>query len=363
MGNHKALIFVLENVKGNKMIKNIITLTAAMSLAGCASTSIDNDSASQIISNPQLKRELPKASLMPTKAQLVGKQLKVLVLDAEERNDLAKSSFAGSAMIGSLDNLLHQAGVELVDRSIATKVKNEIIAYETSGEYDSPLLDLVDVSILPVITSATFNYEFKEGHEAKNIITGKQTWVKPSCSFKATVAGVAKTYKLPELKLASQVELSGVSEISRDARSSSCKISTNEKQGLIAQAAKQSIRNYKQIIQNEFSPKGYVIQYKVLNEKHFIQINIGENKKLVEGSSIQFVKQVKNTNDLTGESSIDNVTIGEGDVTNLIQTKTAWVNVEPEVASRLSLGDIAQVEFKKGAWDYLNDANQAIKSL
>jgi len=345
------------------MFKKILVSVVVLSTVGCASTTISTDVAQQIYSNPQLKRQLPKAQIMPSPQHLSGKQMKAIVLDTEEKNELAKMAFAGKAMSASIDNLLHKAGVDVVDRSISGKVKNEILAYESSGNYDESSLSLADVAILPIISSATFSYDFTEGYVAKNIITGKDTWVNPSCTFEAKITGVAKRYELPSLKVSHQVDLFGINEIKRDTRNSSCRISTQEKQGLIAEAAKQAIRNHKQDIQNKFSPKGYVTAYKVYDNTHYIKINIGKNRKLIEGTYVSFIKQIKSTDDLTGEINIDKMITGEGEITNLIQDKASWVVVDAEVAVNLSLGDIAQIEFRKGWLDHVNDVSQSIKSL
>jgi len=275
------------------MIKKILVTSIVLAITGCSSTAIPDDAAHKLATNSQLKQPMPKAQVMPSKAHLSGKQLKAIVLDTEEQNKLAQMAFAGKAMTAAIDTLLHRAGIDVVDRSIGGKVKNEILAYESSGEYDESALYLADVAILPIISSASFSFDFTEGHQAKNIFTGKSVWVEPSCTFEAKVSGLAKRYELPSLKVSNQIPLSGVNEITRDTRSSSCPISTIEKQGLIAQAAKQAVRNHKQDIQNKFAPKGYVTEYKILDNKHYIKINIGQNRKLVEGAYINFIKQIK----------------------------------------------------------------------
>ena len=345
------------------MLKKVLLTSITLLLSACGSTSAPINVAQQIYSNPQLKKPLPRAQIMPSKEYMAGEQLKAIVIDTQEQNELDNKSIAGKAMAALLDDLLHGVGIDVIDRSIGDKLKNEILAYEASGIYDESALDLANVAILPIITLASISSDFTEGHHSKIFLIGKKVWVEPSCTFEAKVSGVAKRYELPSLKVSHQVVFSGANEMTRDAGGSTCLISPSEKEGLFAEAAKKAIRNHEKDIQNKFSPKGYVTEYKVLNNRHYIKINIGGNRKLKKGTYINFIKQIKTVDDLTGESNIAQIKSGAGKLTDLIQEKSSWVLVNSRVASTLSLGDIAQVEFKKSSWDYIKDLSKAAQSL
>jgi len=345
------------------MLKKIVLISVSLGLSACGTTKAPVNVAQEIYSNPQFKIPLPRAQIMPSNQYLTGGQLKAIVLNSQENDALDNKYYAGKAMATMLDDLLHRAGIDVIDRSVGGKLKNEILAYEASGIYDETALDLANVAILPLITSASISSEFTEGHHAKTFLIGNKEWQEPSCQFDAKVSGVAKRYELPDLTVSHQVVFSGSSEMKRNATNSTCLLTSAEKEGLFNELAKQVIRNHEKDIQNKFSPKGYVTEYKVLNNRHYIKINIGKNRKLKKGTYINFLKQVKTVDDLSGQSSIAQINSGAGKITNFIQENSAWVLVKPRVAENLSLGDIAQVEFKKSSWDYLNDLSQAAKAL
>jgi len=345
------------------MFKKILLSSITLVLSGCGSTSVPVNVAQQIYSNSQFKVPLPRAQIMPSLESLAGEQLKAIVLNTQEQDELGNKFLAGKAMASLLDDLLHRAGIDVIDRSIGGKLRNEILAYEASGIYDESALTLANVAILPLITSASFSSDYTEGHYSKTFLIGKKVWIDPTCTFNAKVSGVAKRYELPSLNVSHQVVFSGANEMKRDANNVTCSLSPSEKQGLFTETAKQVIRNHEKDIQNKFSPKGYVTEYKVLNNRHYIKINIGENRKLKKGTYINFIKQIKTMDDLTGESNIAQIKSGAGKLTSFIQENSSWVLVKARVAASLSLGDIAQVEFKKSSWDYINDLSQAAKTL
>ena len=339
-----------------------LSLTAvAVTLAACASTTIDNKVEFQ--TNPIYKQQLVKAEIMPSKEELAGTTLSVVVLPTQTKNDLAKSTSAGSAIRDIVENMLQKSGLKIIDRKLASKVKNELIIHESTGNHNSSAINVADVALSPTISSAKFSSNFTEAHYAKDIISGKQVKVSASCRYKAVVAGYVKNYNLPELDLKSQVELSGNATISKDTRNSNCPISTVERYGLIEQAAENSITNYRTAIQNQFAAKSYVTEYRVMNENHFIRINHGLDKKIQQGANIQFIHQVTTTDDLTGNVSKDKFLVGEGEVTDIIQQESAWVAVDKEIAQKLQLGDIAVVKYKTSWMEDMRSVQQTIGNI
>jgi hypothetical protein len=342
------------------MKKIVLIISTTLLIVSCKST-IDNKLDFQ--SNPKYQRPLVKAQIMPTTEQLQGKPIRVIVVPTETNNKLAKKSQSVDALNNSLDNILQQAGLEIIDRSMGDKVKDELIAYETTGKYSESSIDVADIAIWTNIASASFSHNFTEGHEGKNIFTGKKIWIEPSCTFKAKVKGTAKSFKLPNLELNNQVSLDGVATISRDTRGSSCHLPTVEIYGLINEAATTAVRNYRTTIQNAFAPRAYVLEYRVVNNKHYIQISLGSNRQLNHGDDIKFIRQVNKKHAITQESSINEFPIGEGEVTDIIQQKTSWVEVNPQVAQQLQIGDIAMITYSKSIFEHVNSVSQTLNNL
>lgn len=341
-------------------MKYITLLFVSLIMVGCKST-INNKLDFQ--TNPNYQRPLAKAQIMPTSEQLAGKATRVIVIPTETTNILAKKSQSVSALNDALDNILQKAGLELIDRTMADKVKDELIAYENTGQYSEASIDVADIAIWTNIASASFSHSFSEGYEGKNIFTGKKMWVDPSCTFKAKIKGTAKSFKLPNLKLNTQVALDGVATISRDTRGSSCRLPTVEIYGLINEAAATAVRNYRTTIQNAFAPKAYVLEYRIVNNKHYVQISLGTNRQLSHGDEIKFVRQVEKTHALTQETSINEFTIGEGEVTDIIQHKSSWVEVKQAVAQQLNIGDIAIVHYSKSLFEHVRFVGQTLNNI
>lgn len=345
----------------NLIHKKLPLFLTASFISACASTTIDN--AVDFQTNPAYKKELLKAQIMPTDEQMAGKPLSVIVLPTETKNSLAKKSEASGTLRDITESLLKGTGAEIIDRSMASKVKDELVAYESTGKFNATAVNVADIAVAPVISAAKFSQHFNEGHYAKDVISGKKIWVEPSCTFKVKVSGYLKSYELPTLKSREQLELKGNSSTSRDTRSSNCNLSTVERHSLTVQAVENTIRNYRTELQNQFAPTAYVIAYRVVGDDHYVKINGGANKKIKEGTDIEFVQLVAIKDDFTGEVSNDKFKVGSGSVTNIIQEKSSWVNVDAEVANKLKLGDIAVVKYKMSFLEGMRSVSQSVGNL
>ena len=342
-------------------VKNLTIVFIGLSLTACVSTSVDNKA--DFLSNPSYKRALTKAEIMPTKGDLAGKALSVLILPTESKNDLALKSKSGVALHDVAEHMLQKSGLNIVQRKVSSEITDELKAYESTGKYNQEVMSVADVVMAPVISTATFSHTFTEGHTVKDIITGKKVWVDPSCRFKSTVKGYIKTFDLPNVKLRNNIELDGVSTSSRDTRGASCKLSTVEMYGMLNEASSTAVRNYRTAVQNQFAPKAYVTEHRVVGDIHYIKISLGTNKQIHEGNEIQFVQQMVTQDDLTGETSIDKFPVGTGEVTDIIQQSSSWVVVDAEVASKLHLGDVAVVTYTKNWMEHIKSVEQAVNSL
>lgn len=337
-----------------------LCLIASVAIIGCKST-IDNKLDFQ--TNPKYQQPLAKAQIMPTKGQLQGKPIRVIVVPTQTTNNLAQRSQSANVLNNALDNILQQTGLRIIDRSLSEQVKEELIAYESTGQYSASAIDVADIAIWTNISSAIFQHDFTEGHEGKNLFTGKKVWIDPSCTFKAKVKGTAKSYKLPNLTLNKQVALSGIATISRDTRNASCRLPTVEIYGLVNEAAASAVRNYRTSLQNAFAPRAYVLEYRVVKDKHYIQISLGANRQLQHGDEIKFIRQIEKTNMLTEESSIHEFIIGEGEVTDIIQQKSSWVIVDKAIAQQLNLGDLAIVNYSKNIFEHVQSVGQTLNNF
>lgn len=341
-------------MKKNGLKTIVLSALITTTLGGCQSTTGQQDIATMSV-NQQYKRTLPKAAVFPNKEQINGKTPRVVLLASETDIKLAKKAQLGSTVFSALENILQKAGLDLVSRTIGSKVKNELITYEASGQYQSSGLDVADVAILPTITKAIFSRDFSKARTWEDK-KGKSHTIEASCRYIAEVSGFYKTYTLPKLSLKHNIKMAAQASFSRDNSSSYCPLSDVQMHGLVSQAAENAVRSSRARIQNAFAPKAYVMEYRAMNKNHIILISMGKNRQLKRGQSIRFIRQVKNVNDLTGESRIDELVIGEGNVTSSIQSDVAWVDTDEKTARKLKLGDIASIVFERSWLETAKDA-------
>jgi hypothetical protein len=345
------------------MNKALNLTCATLILSGCATTTIDTTKTVDFRTNQKYKQTLVKANVMPSKELMAGKSVRVVVIPTESQSALANKSDSNVALNNKLNILLQKAGIEIVDRSFGEKVTEELIAYEATGQYSESALNVADIALQTSISSATFSHEFTEAHTAKNIFTGKDVWVNASCEFKAKVQGSARSFTLPKLKLRNQVELKGIATLSRDTRNSSCHLSTLETYGLVNEAAQVAVTSYRVAIQNAFAPKAFVKSYRIFEDEHYIEVSIGTDREVDNGDEISFIRLIEVTDDLTGEVTTDELPLGVGEVTNILQRKSSWVKVDAELAKNIHLGDMAVVKYSKTFSESISGLSQAIKDI
>ncbi len=324
-------------------VKSLATLTViTLILTGCNSTQIEN--ADEVFTDNRFLVEIPDATIMPSKAELQGTRIKVVVLDTKINSDADFEKGAVREVSSKIENGLINAGVEIVDRSLAGKLSDEISVFEATGRFSGAGLSVADIAILPSVS----NVQISSGYTPSNNYTkdGKSYTNPATCNYSSQMRGNAKLYKLPDLQLIEGVVIEGDYSSSGPVTSRSCNISSTMASGLAANAAEDAINESINQIQKHMSGQSYVVEYRKMDGKHFALITMGSSSGLKTGQKIQFAKQAERYSRLEDKTTVVEVPYSfEGVVSNIVRDNTAWIIVDEEAENKLHFGDLAKKLF------------------
>ncbi|MFT7009005.1 MAG: hypothetical protein ACJAXJ_003553 [Colwellia sp.] len=315
-----------------------------LGLSACSSTSIKNKS--DFYSNPKYLQHLDDADFMPTKLMLKRKALKGAIVEPVIHSNLKGTSLIAPVINAKISQLLLDAGVEVIDRNAGEIIKHELEAYESTGRSTGLVVDVADVVLAPVIVSAT--------HEAKytppyySVKDDKRRYNSAQCEHKTEISGYIKVYNMPSMKQRKQIELEHNITYNLKTRNRNCEISETMLNDFVITTTKAAIRLKENDIRNEFSPRGYVLEHRKTEDKHYIKINQGSDLGIVQNIDIQFIRTIENKDNLSGEVTRNEFIMGSGEVTDFIYKNSAWVEVDESLASKIKRGGSVQVLFKTG---------------
>lgn len=324
---------------------------AALGLSACSSTSINNKN--DFHTNPKYVMSLDDSDFMPTKAMLKRKVLKGAVVSVEIHSKLAGSTLLAPVINVKVVQLLLDAGVEVIDREAGNIVRRELEAYEKTGRSTGLAVDVANVVLAPVIASATHDVTFIPAYYSEK--DNKRKYNPAQCAHKTELSGYIKIYNMPSMKQRKQITLeknitymmeANRSRHSRYSTKRDCDISETMLTDFIMTTAKDAIRIKANDIRNAFSPTGFVLERRRVEDKHYIKINQGTDLDLVQNLAIQFKRTIENKDNLTGEVTRDELVMGKGEVTDFIHKNSAWVEVSELLAKQILRGDKARVLFK-----------------
>jgi hypothetical protein len=326
------------------MAKIAFTLLIFTVLNGCSSTNITNKN--DFIYNSSYVQILDDTEFMPSKGMLKRKTLKAAILPAKILSPALKASSVVPIINNNVTQLLLDAGVDVIDRQSGDIAREELKAYEDKGLPTGLIIDVADVLISPVIVSATYDavytppYYSGKGKERK--------WHSAQCEHKTEVNGHIKVYNMPLMDHRKQIELERNITFRTETRKRDCRISTAMMNDFMATTVKDAIRNKANAIRNEFSPYGYVLDYRKVEDSHYIQINQGSELEIDQNQNIEFIRVIENRDNLSGEITRNDFVMGRGKTTDIIHKNSAWVEVSQTLARKIKRGDKVKVHFKTG---------------
>jgi len=155
-------------------------------------------------------KEIDPQDYTPTPIQTVenqqmipdGRKPKVVVFKVDEKSDSARKFGLGDPTTGALENQLSDS-VEIVDRSLSQKLKQEIILGEMHGQSSSGP-SVANFAVLSEINIAKWdkNYTAASSYVNKK---GERVYLPARCVHTGSVEGNVKVYELPDMTLVKNI--------------------------------------------------------------------------------------------------------------------------------------------------------------
>jgi len=324
------------------MKKTLIGVSTAVLLTGCITTEIPSPS-------KYSKVNLQAADIMPSQEEIKGAKLKVVIFNPDDTGiKLAKNAKLGHSIATTLEQYASKAGVEIVDRNLANKLKQEIELAEMKGkpEYQGP--NVADYAITGTVSAVNVGAKFTEKSSWVDK-KGKRHITPAYCRYSANVTANLRIYKLPALNFSKAITIDDDVSTSSETRNSSCSFSQASAESLARQAAIAAVKDARTDFQNYFSAKAYVLEHRKKDGESIFKLSRGKNMGFVSQSEVHFYHLESSKNPLSGEMSTEEYRIATGTISNQVGTNFAWVVIDDdEQAEKIKLGDYVKVEFSKG---------------
>ena len=338
------------------MNKYIPILFASSLLTGCMGGSNIKDI------NAFDRRPLVKASIMPTKAQIKGAKTRVIVLEVDVSSaDIAKKAKLGKVIRNKTESLLSDAGVKVVDRKLAKKLQKEIQLAEIKGDHGYKGPEIADFSVTGQVVFSNFSTRYSAASRWVDK-KGKAHYVPAKCHYKAEIEATLKIHALPSLDLVDTITITDSENRTQDLNGNnyrryisnqSCpKYNDTQISGLLSEAGADAVVESKVQLKNNFSPRGYITEYRVKEDKSIFKISMGKLAGVKEGQEINILQTFKDNNELTGESNIEQRMLSGGAVSNIVGEKYAWIVIDDAAKARqVRLGDTVKILFEDSMFD------------
>jgi hypothetical protein len=297
-------------------------------------------------------RELPMADaqIMPTPEQVQARRTKVVVLDIDDQAVRHRLPDGGLLALRKLEEILSEGGSEVVDRSLAARLRQEITLAETRGDgqnlYSGP--ELAHFAVRGFLSDVGGSSRYTAPSEVCDK-KGKCTQIKASCAYLGSASGGLRVYELPSLRLVSSFNLKG-SAYSSDG--SYCRSDTGALGGVVRAAVDDAISDNKVELKNLFAPKGYLSEKRGLDRRLVFKMMLGRSHQINPGDRVTVFNLRKKENRLTRQMEYEEVPVTTGLVADNVAEEHAWIVPDDlSKAEQIRLGDYARVQHRKGFFD------------
>jgi hypothetical protein len=278
----------------------------------------------------------------------------IVVLEFDnKKNKLANRANLNKTLAVKIEaTLLKNKLVILQDRSAFKKLAKEISLAElnSTGSYTGP--KQVEYAITGDIETAEFFSKYRAAQSVMDASSGTYIYIPASTKYKAKVSGNIKIYKIPSLEIVTTVPFADTESFSENGRGSNNSRLANN---LLRKAAVNSIKKSSHKLQNFFSEKrkAYILEKRNKKKQSIFQISLGKKSGIRPDQKVAIFSKRKQINNLTDESYFEDILLGTGVISNVVNNNTAWIFVkDAEVANKVLLGDYVTVEFKKPLFSY-----------
>lgn len=293
--------------------------------------------------------QVPAAPLAPTaeelRHQMMGKGQKIVVTPVETTN-AAQQPFANSTYEQLMQRMM-QTGNTIVDRSLAKKLRSELLAAEQSGVYKSSGPDIASIALMSKIVSIGYDSEFTEAYTTEDD-DGDKHYHPARCGYTSNAKLYVRAYRLPAMELINTYTYQGRYYTSTETRSSHCRISKTVRNSYYQTALNKAIRNGSSQTMNDIAPSAYVLERRDAIDKEsssLFRITISKTQGAREGIGVRFFRKEKRENPITHDVRYETIFLGEGKITSYIDNTGSYAFVDDKkLIARLRVGDIVKLD-------------------
>jgi len=275
----------------------------------------------------------PKSEFQPSESDLHKKYRVIVTVDETDRNYIFLSRAAADSIKAVLSSY---KPVVVLNRKFKS-IKEEIKLYE---EAKNAQIDLnqADFIIFTEIDDA----------QTKSVYIPRRVWrdkkgrvyVNPAYYInKACVRGNIEIVKIPENKVVQNIPLYAcVSENSS--------YRTVNYKNLLLRAVERAVGYQKDNLYKLFSVKGYVYEVRKNEDSTILHVTVGRNDGVREGMKVGIYTIKKRIEPFSGKVKTETVKIGEGEISNIINSEDSWVIVD-KVKEEVKIGDFVKPLYEK----------------
>lgn len=301
------------------------TIMAGVLAAGCSSV--------PKISQAQLtnKMQLPVSASNPSPR---GAEVsKAVIFDVDtSAAQTADDAQAGEPIRFAIDGYLNDAGAEMVDRTLATELKDELLRAEMGGAGSYKGAPIADYAVKTTVTQASFGSSFSEARSWVDD-KGKRHTNPAKCNYAGKVAISVDVYTVPELNRVKSFRGEGSESASEETRNSNCSATGGN---MIRAAAIDSVYEIQEELKAFFAPIGYVLNGYEISENEFVlKTSLTSDLGAKPGRGVRLIN-------VTAEG--DRYPVGEGKIADPVVGSGAFVVVDDEVISKVRIGDEVRID-------------------
>lgn len=300
------------------------TMVASLAMTGCGTIVIDPTDLNN-------EMDLPVSASNPSPSGAVTSKVVIFDVDTSKAS-VAEKSQAGGPVQFTLDGYINDAGAELVDRNLASQLKDEVIRAEMGGAGAYKGAPVADYAVRTTVTQASFGAEFKEASRWTD--DDGDVHVDPaSCNYSSNVALTIDVYTVPELNRVKSFRGEGSGSASEDARSANC---SGGGAGLVRSAAEDAVYDVQEEIKDFFAPTGFVLNgFETSDGDYVLKTSLTKMLGAREGKGVRLVNVTEDG---------DRYPVGEGTIAKPLVASGAFVVVDEEVIFKVRIGDEVRID-------------------
>jgi hypothetical protein len=284
--------------------------------------------------NEYTKIQAPKSKYLPNKSE-INKKNRILVAKFKGKyrplNDVATSTLR--------DLLVNYKAVKVINRAYKG-IDNEIKLAEQARAYKTDV-DQVDYVITGKIFAATTNNIFHRAVYWKDkkgrIHRSPPYWENVAC-----IQGEMTIIKIPENKIITTKSLK------------KCAVKNTARRmynldSLLVYATQEAINDEKNYLYNLFAKKGYIFEIRRKDDELILHVTLGKNDGAKPGEKVYIYTIKEKKVPFSDEIKKDEVKIGEGTISNIVDSDDSWVVVDKK-KEEIKIGDYVKPIHKTKWW-------------